>query len=132
MTPFSTLYAPGTGRFPDRSPCEASPPFRAEVLPRGSASRPGKEKGHSCIAPLDPALPGGGSALRQHFVRGGHAGQRANRPLLLRYRFVILTFPILMIIARNSMCSVTLFNRFALLPLINSLTPFVENVNGGL
>jgi hypothetical protein len=47
---------------------------------RGFASRayaPGKESGHFCIAPLDPALPGGGSALRQHFVRGKHAGQRA-------------------------------------------------------
>ena len=41
------------------------------------AYAPGKENGHFCIAPLDPAFPGGGSALRQHFVRGEHAGQRA-------------------------------------------------------
>ncbi len=47
--------------------CEASPPFRAGL--------PGKEKGHFCIAPLDPALKDGRSALRQHFVRGEHAGQ---------------------------------------------------------
>ncbi len=45
---------------------------------RGFASRayaPGKEDRHSCIAPLDPALKDGRSALRQHFVRGERAGQ---------------------------------------------------------
>jgi hypothetical protein len=60
-----------------RRVCEAFPPLWAGVLPGGSASHPGKEKGHSCIAPLDPALPGGGSAWRQHFVRGEHAGQKS-------------------------------------------------------
>jgi len=45
---------------------------------RGFASRayaPGKEEKHFCIAPLDPALKDGRSALWQHFVRGEHAGQ---------------------------------------------------------
>jgi hypothetical protein len=45
---------------------------------RGFAARayaPGKEDKHSCIAPLDPALKDGRSALRQHFVRGEQAGQ---------------------------------------------------------
>ena len=51
--------------------CEASPCFRTGVLPYGSASQPGKEEKQFIIAPLDPALPDGGSALRQHFVRGG-------------------------------------------------------------
>ena len=53
--------------------CEASP--CAGVLPYGSASQPGKEEKQFIIAPLDPALPDGGSALRQHFVRGEQAGQ---------------------------------------------------------
>ncbi len=35
-----------------------------------------KEDEHSCIAPLDPALKDGRSALRQHFVRGERAGQK--------------------------------------------------------
>ena len=51
---------------------------------RGFASRayaPGKEDKHSCIAPLDPALKDGGSALRQHFVRGEQAGQTVARKL---------------------------------------------------
>jgi hypothetical protein len=45
---------------------------------RGFASRayaPGKEDKHFCIAPLDPALKDGGSALRHHFVRGERTGQ---------------------------------------------------------
>jgi len=40
---------------------------------RGFASRayaPGKEEKHFIIAPLDPALPDGGSALRQRFASG--------------------------------------------------------------
>jgi hypothetical protein len=39
---------------------EASPPFQAGL--------PGKEEKHFCIAPLDPALPGGAC--------GEHAGQK--------------------------------------------------------
>jgi len=42
---------------------EASPPFRAGL--------PGKEDRHFCIAPLDPALPGGAC--------GEHAGQQPVR-----------------------------------------------------
>ena len=45
---------------------------------RGFASRayaPGKENKHFHIAPLDPVLKDGRSALRQHFVRGERAGQ---------------------------------------------------------
>ncbi len=61
---------------------EASPPCRAGVLPYGSASQPGKENNkHFHIAPLDPVLKDGRSALRQHFVRGERAGQ-----LVKRYR----------------------------------------------
>ncbi len=48
---------------------EASPLFRAGVLPGGSASQPGEEDGHFCIAPIDPALPDG--------VYGERAGQGA-------------------------------------------------------
>jgi hypothetical protein len=56
--------------------CEASPPFRAGVLPCGRASRPGEEDNkHFHIAPLDPLLKDGRSVLRQHFVRGERAGQ---------------------------------------------------------
>ena len=46
---------------------EASPPLRVRRLP-------GKEDELSCIAPLDPALQDGRSALRQHFVRREQAG----------------------------------------------------------
>jgi uncharacterized membrane protein len=42
----------------ERQASEASPPFRAGVLPGGSASQPGKEDGYFCIAPLDHANPG--------------------------------------------------------------------------
>ena len=70
---------------------EASPPVRVGVLPYGSASQPGKEKGHSCIAPLDPALPGGGSALRQHFVRGEHAGHDTILPALTTFTTELTT-----------------------------------------
>jgi hypothetical protein len=55
-------------------------------LPRpegwGFASRayaPGKENKHFHMAPLDPVLKDGRSALRQHFVRGERAGQEAER-----------------------------------------------------
>jgi hypothetical protein len=54
---------------------EASPPFRAGL--------PGKEDEHSCIAPLDPALMDGGSALRQHCVSGERAGQALIRNHIL-------------------------------------------------
>ena len=43
---------------------------------RNEASPPGKENKHFHIAPLDPVLKDGGSALRQHFVHGERAGQR--------------------------------------------------------
>jgi len=52
---------------------------------RGFALRayaPGKEDKHSCIAPLDPALKDGRSALRQHFVRGEQAGQESDKLLI--------------------------------------------------
>jgi hypothetical protein len=59
-------------------------------LPRpeewGFASRaytPSKENKHFHIAPLDPVLKDGRSALRQHFVRGERAGrQTASRTLV--------------------------------------------------
>ena len=54
---------------------EASPRFRAEVLPYGSASQPGKETSNFCKAPLDPALPRAGSALQQRFASAEQAGQ---------------------------------------------------------
>ena len=49
---------------------EASPLFRAGRLP-------GEEDGHFCIAPLDPALPDGGSACVSASRGGERAGQGA-------------------------------------------------------
>jgi hypothetical protein len=43
---------------------------------KNEASPPGKENKHFHIAPLDPVLKDGGSALRQHFVRGERPGQK--------------------------------------------------------
>jgi hypothetical protein len=49
---------------------------------KNEASPPGKENKHFHIAPLDPVLKDGASALRQHFVRGERPGQKRNGHLV--------------------------------------------------